>query len=270
MNPILVATDFSPAAQNAADYAVDLALALNKEVVLINVYTYPISYNEVPVMVPVEEIEQGIHAELKKWKESLSLKAQGKISIEMEESIGTFYSGLQDVCDRLQPYMVIMGSQGSTAAERLLLGGHTVYTMRHLKWPVMAVPVNAHFTDIRNVGLACDLSKPASIPVERIKALLNDFHAELHILNIEGKHQALHDSLVASFRLINLFGELEPQYHYVKNKHIDEALMEVTVKNDIQLLIVLPQHHHLLDSLAHKSHTRHLTMRCPAPLLALQ
>ena len=48
MKTIIVATDFSSTALNAANYAADMALAINADLLLLYVYQLPVSYSEVP------------------------------------------------------------------------------------------------------------------------------------------------------------------------------------------------------------------------------
>jgi hypothetical protein len=98
--------------------------------------------------------------------------------------MGVFYQELKKLCIHLNPYVVVMGSQGSTATERLFFGGHTVYAMKHLDWPLITVPKGATFSAIKKIGLACDFEDVVeTTPISDIKKLVNDFGAELHILN---------------------------------------------------------------------------------------
>jgi nucleotide-binding universal stress UspA family protein len=50
MKLIIVPTDFSPLADNALKYAMDLATAMEGSLMLLNVYQLPISFSEVPMV----------------------------------------------------------------------------------------------------------------------------------------------------------------------------------------------------------------------------
>ncbi len=57
MKLIVVPTDFSPLADNALKYGVDLASAMGSGLMIVHVYQIPISYSEVPLItVSIEEI----------------------------------------------------------------------------------------------------------------------------------------------------------------------------------------------------------------------
>ncbi|NLU90504.1 universal stress protein [Chitinophaga sp. Ak27] len=271
METILVGTDFSRAAFNAACYAVDMALAMNKEVLLLNIYTIPVSYGEVPMMINEEELVQDMENELKKLKEQLLLRTNNKVPIKTLERIGMFFIELDTVCGQVKPYVVVLGSQGSTAAERLILGGHTVYAMKHLNWPLIAVPPGAHFSGVKKIGLACDFSHVAeTVPANKIKAFTKDLHAELHILNIAKQQDKKPEIAGESEALHQMLASANPHYHYIVQQHTDQSIIDTAVTNGIDLLIVVPKHHDLLHVLTHKSHTSQLTMHAKIPLMALQ
>ena len=57
MKTILVATDFSPAALNAANYAGDMALAIHANILLLHVYSIPVNYSEVAIPLSLEVVQ---------------------------------------------------------------------------------------------------------------------------------------------------------------------------------------------------------------------
>ena len=56
MKTILVATDFSPAAFNAVNYAADMAIAIKADLLLLHVYQIPVGYSEIPIVMNQDEI----------------------------------------------------------------------------------------------------------------------------------------------------------------------------------------------------------------------
>jgi nucleotide-binding universal stress UspA family protein len=270
MKTILVATDFSPAATNAANYAADMALAINATVVLLHVYQMPVIYLEVPVAYTEEEMRQDAQKNINRLKGELLLKRGAKLKIETEIRLGEFFPVLKSICCKIEPYAVVMGSQGSTAAERILFGGHTIYAMKHLDWPLITVPMNASFSAIKKIGLACDFEKVLdTTPIEEIKILLKDFSAELHVLNTDKQTSFNPDIVFQSGILEEMLAPMIPQYHFISNDQIDEGIMDFAEKNQIDLLIVLPKKHSFFDQLIHKSHSKQLVLHSHLPVMAI-
>lgn len=270
MKKILVATDFSPAAYNAANYAVEMALVINASVSLLHIYQMPVIYLEVPVAYTQEEMRQDAEKNINRLRGELLLKSGAKVTIETEVRPGEFFPELKNVCTRLQPYAVVMGSQGTTAAERIFFGGHTIYAMKHLNWPLITVPMNASFSAIKKIGLACDFEKVVdSTPIEEIKNLVRDFSAELHVLNT-GKETSFNpDTVFQSGLLEEMLAPMLPHYHFISSDQVDEGIMDFAEKNQIDLLIVLPKRHGFIDQLIHKSHSKQLVLHSHVPVMAI-
>ena len=270
MKTIIVATDFSPAALNAVRYATDMAVAINAKILLLHIYQVSVIYGEIPVAFNEEAERQEAEIEIVRIKDEMMGRTDGHLSIETEVRLGNFFDELTIVCEFIKPYTVVMGSQGTTATERLLFGGHTVHAMKHLTWPLITVPATVHFTSIKNIGLACDFENVTNnTPVQEIKLLIKDFTATLHVLNT-GKQKDFDPDIVFESGLLNeLLQPVAPNYNFITNENIDEGIIDFTEKNNIDLLIVLPKQHTFLDKLLHKSITKQMVLHSHVPVMAL-
>lgn len=270
MNTILVATDFSAAAINAAEYAAEMALAVNKQLLLLHINNLPVAWGQIPIATDDTRMTENAITEMSRLKKRLEEKAAGKLVIETEIRTGAFFQELQTACEVIKPYTVVMGSQGTTATERFFFGGHTVYAMQHLPWPLITVPPEARYTYLRRIGLACDFDNVATVtPVEAILGLVKDFNADLHVLNV-GKETVLAPDLVfESGVLSELLEEAAPQYHFIAHDDTNKALIEFVENYHIHLLLVLPRQRGLSEKLLYKSHTKELVLNSNVPVMAL-
>jgi nucleotide-binding universal stress UspA family protein len=183
---------------------------------------------------------------------------------------GTFINELESVCEDIKPFAVVMGSQGSSASSYRLFGSQSVNTMRQIKWPVIAVPRGAKFGDVRKIGLACDFENVVEkTPIDEIKKLVNNFNAELHVLNTRKKQEQDPQMVFESGLLMEMLTPLSHEYHFITNENIDQGIMDFCEKNNMDLLVVMPGRHNLLDKLIHKSHTKNLVIHSHVPLMAL-
>lgn len=270
MKAILVGTDFSPAATNAANYATDMALAINADLYILHVYELPISFGEIPVSVVPDDLKNQAEKDMKILVDDLTRRSNGRIKIETEISLGTFFDELKMVCEHIKPYAVVMGSKGKTAAERILFGSHAIYTMNHLKWPLITVPVGVSFSSVKKIGLACDFQNvEETVPIDEIKEVVKDYDAELHILNTAKKESFSPELVFQSGILREKIKELNPIYHFITNKNKDDGILEFATKNNLDLIIVLPKRHSLLEKITHKSLTKQLILHSPFPVMAL-
>lgn len=270
MKTILLATDFSNAALNAANYATDMALTINADLFLLHICNLPVSYGEIPSSVYADDMTIDAERNISNLKTELARNAAGKLSIETEVRTGIFFNELSAVCEQIKPYAVVMGTQGTTAAERFLFGGHSIYAMKHLNWPLITVPVEAKFSSIKKIGLACDFDHVTdTIPVDEIKMLINDTHAKLHVLNT-GKQNAFSPELIFESGLLQeMLNDLTPDYHFITSENVEEGIISFAEKNQIDLLIIVPKQHRMFYQLTHKSHTKQLVLHSHIPVMAL-
>jgi nucleotide-binding universal stress UspA family protein len=207
---------------------------------------------------------------LSRLQKQLINKTNGKLNIKTEISAGVFFNELKSVCEKIKPYAVVMGSQGTTAAERVFYGGHTIYAMNHLKWPLITVPPGAGFSQIKKICLACDLDEVVeSTPIDEIKRLVNDFQAELHVINSGKKEPPRAGTVFESGMLQEMLVSLSPQYHFINNENIDEGIINFVEKNKIDLLIALPKSKGLLKKIVHKSVSKQLILHSHVPIIAM-
>ena len=222
MKTIIAATDFSDASINAANYAADMALAIHSNLLLVHIYQIPVAYLEIPIAIEADQARIDAEESLSQLKELLIKRTSGNMNIASRFVTGVFFRELKNICEEIKPYAVVMGSQGTTAAQRVLFGGHTVYAMKHLMWPLITVPPHAGFSQIKKIGLAYDFTKVIdSTPVEEIKRLVEDLHAELHVINSGRDDTYQPDMVFESGMLQEILAPLNPQYHLITGENAD-------------------------------------------------
>src|SRR5664279_960648 len=240
MKTIILATDFSAVALNAANYAADMSVAINADLRLLTIPNFPVYYSDVPPLTTPEEIIRNAEETLNELKKQLERKTGNKIKIIAEVRMGTFFNELKTFCDSIHPFAVVMGSQGLTNAERLFFGSHTVFAMKHLMWPILAIPRGAKFSSIKKIAFACDFEKVVDkTPVDEIENLVKNFNARLYVINT-GTTKTHDPEMIFQAGLLEVMLEgLRPEYHFITNKDIDEGIMNFCEKNNIDLLIVM-------------------------------
>src|SRR5450432_3647067 len=107
---VVVPVDFSAASLNAANYAVDFAIAINANLALVHVCNFLV-ITEMPVAAEnITQLIEDAEGNIKKLKEGLDHKTGNKISISTEVRKGTVITELEEYCQDIQPVMVIMGA----------------------------------------------------------------------------------------------------------------------------------------------------------------
>ena len=273
MNPIVAPTDFSAVSFNAVNYAADMACMLGLNLNLLHVYAVPVAVSEIPVPVfDLKELETDATNRMDEMKEKLRARTGGRIPIHSEVRPGNILTEIISYCTNLKPHAVIMGAERTSSFEQTLFGGRTLEALKHIEWPLIIVPPDAVFKNIRKIGFACDFREVVeSVRVNEIKDLVKEFGAELHVIHI---HEGGSDSYSAktieeSGLLQEMIGELNPKYHFLNEPDIEIGISIFAEKYDLDLLIIIPKWHNLLSKIFQHRHSKKLVLHTHVPVMAI-
>ena len=262
MKTIVAATGFSHTADNASDYAGSLAEQLNARLVLFHVYAVPVALGEMSqVFIPVEEMKDSSDEGLKRVKTEL-LQKHSSVTIDIESRLGDLNAELNDYCEQHHPDLVIIGNHHPEGLERILLGDSTVDLIRHLKTPVLAVPSDSSFQQIKDVAIAIDKDCTQQ-DVEKAKVFVANLGASVRFLHVQTKdeHTNIQD-------LLNI--EDQRRLDVVPNESLVEGINLFIQKNQVQVLIIIPHQHSKLARLFTKTSTDELTQSIHIPIASIR
>ena len=273
MKTIIVATDFSPVATNAVNFATNMALSIDASLLLFNAYNIPVSYTEVPlVMVSIEEMKKNSETQLEALKENISHITAGKLKIYTEARMGSSVDELEELCKTINPFAVVMGAKGYSGIEKLMFGSTTLSAIRHLTWPVICVPPGKEYgSGIKKIGFACDFREVVeTTPANFIIQIVKEFKAELHVLNVDYNEKHFRpDTPEQSFLLHNLLEELKPVYHFINHPDVEDGINEFAETNNLDLVIAIPKKHKLLEGIFKPSSTKQLVFQSHIPVMCV-
>ena len=273
MKTIIVPTDFSPVANNAMNFAVDMALNINASILLLHVYQIPVSMTDVPVvLISADELKKSSEEKLESMKQSIDHITSGKLKIYTEAKIGDVVDELEDLCKHIQPFAVVMGTKGASGIERMLFGSTTLTAIRHLTWPVIVVPPGKEYgKGIKKIGFACDFKQVVeTTPVQFIKKMVKEFNAELHVMNVDYENKQFKpETPEQSVLLHTLLEEVNPNYHFINNIDIEDGINDFAENNNLDLLITIPKKHKLLEGLFRPSSTKQLITQSHVPVMCV-
>jgi len=271
MKTIIVATDFSPISINAAYYAVELAAAVQAEVLLMNAVAVPLVAVEAPV--PAETFEtmlEDADGDLKQLQEKLLIFSNNTVNIYYHSVLGMLVNDLNELSQELNVFAIVMGSQGAGVTDRVLFGSNTLNVMRSLPYPVIIVPKHARFKGINKIGLACDLKDVNdTLPVEHITDMLTIFNSSLHIFYVSDTEEDNASILPESISLQNNLMKFHPKIHFLTNENIKNGIFEAAETENIDLLMIVPKEHGLIYSVFHKSISKDIITHPRMPIMTI-
>ncbi len=273
MKKFLVPTDFSDTSKNAARFAVQaLAHVKDASIILYNVHDKIAAGSDGSLLTESEDDRVVILRQaLQNMKNELL--TLGQVNIECVAEQGT------SLVDSLERYvrhhginLVIMGITGATRLEQIFMGSNTLNLVNVGIIPVMIVPPDASYHQIRNVVLASDFKEVStSTPVAPIKAVLNIFKPMLHIVNVDSEHYVeLTDEYKSErAKLEKMFEEYKPEFYFIRQFDFLEAISQFAQDKNIDLILTVPRKNSFFGSLFKTSHTKKLAYHSTVPIVAI-
>mgnify|MGYP006208714771 FL=1 len=271
MKTILVPVDFSSTSLNAASYALQYARQVGGKLMLIHAFQAPLVY---PLYQGIEITPEGMREinkrELKLLADQLS-ELEPLIKVEHLLFDGKLLQVIHDLTDAMQVAFIVMGITGAGKLKETLVGSNTLAVAKNCKVPVLIVPENAAFKKINDIGLTTDFRDVVkTIPDELVKDLIKSTAARLHVLNVDFKNrQWTADTPFQSGLIETMFSHYHPQYHFIDKEDMVEGLNEYAEKFSIELLLVVPQKHNLVERIFSGSHTKELVFHSNVPVMVM-
>jgi|GEM_PF-5447901 len=262
MKTILVLTDFSPAAEHAARYALQLARALN-----LNIRLAHVRAESEPELT---SDQWGIY--LKKLKKGFRIKA-GEMplpAITFIDVAGNWAAVIRKLAEEDRVPLVIMGLTGA-GHRKDTWGTHVGQTLDILNAPLLLVPESATYRQIKKIGYATDLANHELPLMRSVITLARDFQAPLIFWYIT---MAETDQRSAKQKLDSLLAQVDGYSSNVKvsirlllAQNAAEGLYGIAENGDLQLLVVSHEHRPLLEYQTAPGHTLTLARQITIPLL---
>lgn len=269
MKTILVTTDFSETSINAAIYATQLARDLGAEIKLLHVNIPVESFNQAPVVQQAERANISAESQLEAVRSNMESYSNGEVNIQTELFIGEFFTMMYNYCEQINPYVVILGSQGTTATERFLMGSNSVHAMRNLPFPLLTIPLGCAYSPIKKVALASDFSDTVSIPMDVIQKFQMDFNASLDVIHVGKTKEVNPEVIIKSGVMQEQLKATNAEYHFISQESTEEGILNFTETNQTDVLIVIPKQYGFFEQLFHKSVTKQLILNSKIPVMAI-
>lgn len=269
MAPILVATDFSEVAGNAAHYACQLARDHNSPVTLLHSFIIPVTFSDTPM--PVMPVDEGRTIAEERMNELTAEYRQAYPGLDIRGKImfGDIVDCIEEYTEQTPPWIIVLGNSG-LGDSMLWFGSNVLNALRNLRYPVLAVPRDTGYRRPEKLCFACDFKHIADhLDTEALSVLVHTTNAQLHVLNVDhlGKNPPEADETSTLHRLL---APLNPVYHYVEKEHVEDGIKAFMEQNQMDWLIIVPHKHSFFEGLFHKSHTKAIMKSVPVPLIALK
>lgn len=284
MKTILVPTDFSVSAQNAAYYALHMARDLSADMMLCHAFTVPAQVADQPLDWPLYEYETMQASTVKqlelfagKLKAELKNDPEGKGAFLPALSCASEVGALSDLIHKLvkdtQQNMVVMGMTGMSAVVRFFLGSVSQQLINHAQVPVLLIPPHTKFVPIKRIAFATDFSDQDVAVIRSLTVLAAKYDADLVITHVkdewEDERQMLQKEHLLLDRLITKINYSKFYMRRIASTDIDEGLEILSSEYKINVVVMVHKKASFLHRILVGSHSQALAKRIHIPLMVI-
>jgi nucleotide-binding universal stress UspA family protein len=282
MKSLLVATDFSPGANHAAEYAYRLAAELRRDLVLCNAFFVPSDAPDAAMvawpLAEYEELNEESEAELKSLKDQLIKNDHNfsfKPGINTIHEAGTIVELLNVIADEGNTELTVLSTHTRSGLSALIMGNHSRQMIDTTKGLLLLVPPTAKVAPIKKIAFATDFSDPENDLkiIYKLIQIIRPLNAELLITHINHEawpetkwRESLEQFLIEISNKANY-----PQifYRIVRSEKAEKGLEWLCDHGQVDVLAMVHRDHGILAEIISGSHAKKMAGMINIPLLVI-
>lgn len=276
MKRILLPTDYSENAMNAIRYAVHLFKNTRVDFYLLHTYT-PAAYNVGSMADSYSALElqkvtrENAEREMDFVEESIKKECDSELhKFHRIVTFNLLIYEIQDVTKEKEIDLIIMGTQGATGAKEVFLGTHTMYTIKKVKCPVLAVPSGFTYEAPKEILFSTDYKVSTYNPgLKFIRDLCDTHDSRLNILNTYYGEPLDEDQKDTKSYLDAFFKDNLHVFHTAENTDVPGAIEKFELKHKINLLVMIHNKHNFFENLLFKPVINQIAYHTKIPFLVI-
>ena len=263
MKLILCPTDFSKSADNALDFAVNMAIKMPASLMLVHGLHVPLVDAYAPastLATMMEESETSATKRIDNLCEEISVKHSIKVTSAI--AFGLVTDLIAKIEGKEQVDLIVLGTHGATNAFDVLLGTTATQIVAKAHSPTLVVPVDAKFDNLDNVGYATDFTDDSDGKIEVFKEIMRPFKSNLEVVHVANVEEIGSD-------MDNILKHLDTTSYpqMVKGENIPEELNAFIEEKNLKLLAMKRHRYNWFDKLFHKSVTKQMVYHSEVPIM---
>lgn len=272
MKKILVPTDLSLTAENALQYAIQIALQEKAKIVLVHAFKIDTLFTRGAFSTYF--IQEEIEYTERRANRSLSntcdwIKEEHALECDYVTMMGEPIDVIKRTARQLKPHMIVMGTNGASGFTDKLLGSTTARTIGNVKCPVIVVPAAAKYHGIKRIVFTLDFSQRDAVTIKKIQQLITLFPANISLLHIDDGTKTNAQTVVRQFKnkAAKKLGLNNISCRTIRGFDVQEQLLKIAKSKRYDLLVMTMHHRSFLQSVFNRSITKKVTNSIKIPLL---
>jgi nucleotide-binding universal stress UspA family protein len=272
MKTILVPTDFSQPANNALTYALAIARKSGARVILMHAYHMPAS-NTTVFRDVTSILKQDAERDLADVARQLMADPQNAVvKLETAAVRGDLVNGLKKIADETRADLIVMGTKGTSGLSEILVGTNTASVIEDISCPVMAIPEQATYREIKQILYATDYQVADDTSISQLAEFASLFGASILLLHVAGNtsHPNRQDQLISEYteKIKRKVAYPQLSFRLEESPDILNGLNNTIQSMNIDLVAMTTRKRNVYENFFKGSITKKMAYHTHIPLLA--
>lgn len=157
------------------------------------------------------------------------------------------FSEVNDVAEKYDADLIIMGSQGASGVKGFFIGSNTERVVRNSQIPVLVVKNQLYDINFKTVVFACDFSEEAIKPYKNAIKMFSTMNSKMYLVHVNLPSERFKSTVEIEKDVVNFFqkadGNLDKManVYYVSDYSVEMGVINLALKVDADV-IAIPTH----------------------------
>lgn len=276
MKTILIPTDFSDNAWNTISFAMQFLKEVRCTFYFLHAYTpafYRMDYalggpefSAIP--------DKGVDASLEGLETTLNkVKTQFGNSKHIYKTVSAFNvltDEINELCEKKDIDLIIMGTQGASGAKELFLGSNTVHVIRKSKVPILAIPSNYCYKQIEKILFTADyLSKYKRNELYTAIEVAKMHKAEITVLHVKEEYELTKEQLDNKEFLALCLAQIPYEIKEERGTYMPDAILNYLKEHNFDLLVMMNRKHSFFQRIMARQNIDKIGFHVKTPFLVI-
>mgnify|MGYP001820482560 FL=1 len=277
MKNVLIPTDFSENSWNAIKYALNFFRKSTTNFYILHINSLGnLIGTETPYISTQEDIEEAFTKPSQKKLEDIKNRIE-HLPINTKHHFFTltdynfFIESIRNNVDEKKIDCIVMGTKGASGLKKIIIGSNTGDVITKVKCTTLVVPENAEYEVPKEIAFPTDFS--FFYPTETlapITEIAKVHHAAVRILHVNKRNVELNqDQLHNKQNLEDYFNGFEHSFHFLTNKHIEDAVQCFVESRDIDIIAMVAKNLNYFQKILLSPTVKEIGYHTDVPFLVL-
>lgn len=281
MKTLLIPVDFTPASENALNFASEWSKKYLYERIILLKSFYTSMYESIIMAGEFANVDQGYLNRFREREENQlniickNLKSKTGSGIIVQSSVSELplVRSILQIVKSEQPEMILLGSDNVNNSNTAFVSGNIISIAKISPIRVLIIPVNYKYKVVKEALVPCDFNAVKNLnKINRLRSSPRWHDTNLLVINIiKGKQIGNNEKYrKEENNLHEYLKNFQHEIYYVTGKDVITEILNFEKINKVQLIIALPGRYSFLYSLTHKSISEGLYRNTILPVMILK